>query len=130
MGFAEVTASDWMSLVKANAHGLTVMLLAGSALSAFAQAPKWADKNHIVGTLVSLTPDPYTDLKAFVIKTSSKDRDKDQMSFAVSAGVHVPKGLKAGDIISVQYRTDQSGIFWADAVKKAGAGKPPPPAGH
>jgi hypothetical protein len=88
------------------------------AAGAEAQAPKWAEHNVVVGQLVSLNPDPYTALKSFVIKKSPKI----EMKFAVAEGVRVPKGLKTGDVVSVSYRVDQSGIFWADSVKKGAAG--------
>lgn len=104
------------------------VVVAVSAAVAHAQAPKWADKSRATGTIVSVTPDPYTALKSFVVKTASKNKNKDQMDFAVAEGVRVPKGLKAGDIVSIQYRVDQSGIMWADSVTKTGVAKPPPPA--
>ena len=89
------------------------------AASAEGQAPKWAEHSVAVGQLVSLNPDPYTELKSFVIKKSPKI----EMKFAVAEGVRVPKGLKPGDMVSVNYRVDQSGIFWADSLKKGAGGK-------
>ena len=80
------------------------------AIGAAAQAPKWAEHTVVVGELVSLN----SELKSFVIKRSPKI----EMKFAVAEGVRVPKGLKPGDRVSVNYRVDQSGIFWADSLKK------------
>ena len=102
--------------------GTAIVLWAAGAPS---QTRRHEESKRATGTLVSVSPMPYSDLKSFVLKNGSVEE-----KFTVSEAADVPNGLKPGDSVSVEYRVSADGTRWASAVKKDSGAKSSKPNSH
>ena len=81
--------------------------------TASADTPWYKNVQHVSGTIVSVDPPAPAEAHSLVVKTANGE-----VKFAISEAATVPNGLKASDVVTLEYAVDTNGIRWTSKVTK------------